>query len=108
MADLGCCHAVIPIALAIARVVLRGVLPYPDPARRARVRRHARNLATRDPLPQDETAMTGLDYARLALLRTLSLQHETRRAVRTRQREAAALLARTSMETCILGLWCLH
>lgn len=52
--------------------------------------------------------MTGLDYARLALLRSLSLQHETRRAVRTRQREAAALLARTSMETCILGLWCLH
>ncbi|PZG01485.1 hypothetical protein C1I99_07030 [Micromonospora deserti] len=41
-------------------------------------------------------------------MRLLWLQRETRRAVRTRQREAAALLARTSMETCILGLWCLH
>jgi hypothetical protein len=84
------------------------MLPYPDLARRGQVRRRARDLATRDPLPQDETAMTGLDYARLALLRSLWLQRETRRAVRTRQREAAALLARTSMETCILGLWCLH
>jgi hypothetical protein len=52
--------------------------------------------------------MTGLDYTRLALLRSLWLQRETRRTVRTRQREAAALLARTSMETCILGLWYLH
>jgi hypothetical protein len=107
-ADLGCCHAVASIVLAIARVVLRGVLPYPDLARRVQVRRRARDLATRDPLPADETAMSGLDYARLALLRSLSLQHDTRRAVRGRHREAAALLARTSMETCILGLWCLY
>lgn len=92
----------------IARVVLRGVLPYPDLPRRIRVRRRARDLATRDPLPTDETAMTGLDYARLALLRSLWSQRETRRAVRGRQWEAAALSARTSMETCILGLWCLH
>jgi hypothetical protein len=96
------------ILLLIARTVLRGVLPYPDLLRRARVRRRARDLAARDPWPQDEAAVTGLDYATLALLRLLSLQHETRRAVRTRQRVAAALLARTSMETCILGLWCLH
>ena len=94
--------------LALARMVLRGVLPYPDLMRRARVRRRARDLAARDLWPQDETAVTGLDYAKAALLRALWLQHETRRAVRTRQREAAALLARTSMETCIIGLWCLH
>jgi hypothetical protein len=89
-------------------MVLRGVLPYPDPVRRARVRRRARNLAARDPWPQDEAAATGLDYATLALLRTLALQRATRRAVRNRDREGAALLARTSMETCILGLWCVH
>ncbi|MEH1056893.1 hypothetical protein V6U89_17020 [Micromonospora sp. CPCC 206171] len=96
------------VVLLIARVVLRGVLPYPDLLRRARVRRRARDLATSTPWPQDETAATGLDFAQLALLRLLWLQRETRRAVRTRQREAAALLARASMETCILGLWCLH
>lgn len=96
------------VLLVIARTVLRGVLPYPDLLRRTRVRRRARNLAAREPWPQDEAAVTGMDYAQLALLRLLSLQHETRRAVRTRQREAAASLARTSVETCILGLWCLH
>ncbi|HEX9528072.1 MAG TPA: hypothetical protein VF951_11285, partial [Streptosporangiaceae bacterium] len=31
-----------------------------------------------------------------------------RRAVRGRHREAAALLARSTVETCILGLYCLH
>ena len=105
---LGCCDAVTPIVLALARMVLRGVLPYPDPMRRVRVRRRAHDLAARDLWPQDEAAVTGLDYANVALLRALWLQRETRRAVRTRQREASALLARTSMETCILGLWCLH
>lgn len=94
--------------LLIARTVLRGVLPYPDLRRRVRVRRSAHEFASRIPWPRDEAAVTGSDYARLALLRLLWLQHETRRAVRTRQREAAALVARTAMETCILGLWCLH
>jgi hypothetical protein len=98
---------VIAILSALARAVLRGVLPYPDLPRRIRVRRSARTLATGSPLPRDEEQVTGEDYARLALLRLLFLQRETRRAVRTRQREAAALLARTAIETCILGLWCL-
>ncbi|WP_433393047.1 hypothetical protein [Micromonospora sp. KLBMP9576] len=97
-----------PIVLVIARTVLRSVLPYPDLLRRARVRRRARCLISRAPWPQDEMAVNGSDFAQLALLRLLWLQRETHRAVRTRQREAAALLARTSMETCILGLWCLH
>jgi hypothetical protein len=58
------------------------------------------DLAARDLWPKDEAAVTALDFAQLALLRLLWLlwlQRETRRAVRTRQREAAALLARTSM-----------
>lgn len=97
-----------PIVLVLARAIVRGVVPYPDLMRRARVRRRAYNFAGRDVWPQDEAAVTGLDFAKQALLRVLWLQRETRRAVRTRQREAAALLARTSIETCILGLWCLH
>ncbi|MFI5851533.1 hypothetical protein ACIA7R_27500 [Micromonospora chalcea] len=42
------------------------------------------------------------------MLRLLALQRATRRAVQTHQRESAPLLARTAMETCIVGLWCLH
>ncbi|WP_018909369.1 hypothetical protein [Salinispora arenicola] len=96
------------IVLTFVRIVLRGVLPYPDLPRRAQVRRRARVLATREPWPRDDAAVTGEDYARLAMLRLLALQRDTRRAVQTRQREAAALLARTAMETCVVGLWCLH
>ncbi|WP_018790397.1 hypothetical protein [Salinispora arenicola] len=33
----------------------------------------------------------------------LALQRATRRAVQIHQRESAALLARTAMETCIVG-----
>ncbi len=95
------------ILSTLVRTVLLGVLPYPDLPRRVRVRRRARSLATSNPLPRDEEQVTGEDLARLALMRLLFLQRETRRAVRTRQREAAALLARTGIETCILGLWCL-
>ena len=105
---LRCCRAVTHILLEIARTVLRGVLPYPDLIRRARVRYRARDLAARKPWPQDEMAATAVDYAQLALLRLLQLQYETHRAVLTRQRESSALLARTAMETCILGLWCLR
>ncbi|MFF0123830.1 hypothetical protein ACFYP7_31630 [Micromonospora arida] len=72
------------------------------------VRHHARVLATREPWPRDDSAITGEGYARLALLRLLALQRATRRAVQTHQRESAPLLARTAMETCIVGLWCLH
>jgi hypothetical protein len=94
--------------VTIARIILRGALPYPDLPRRVQVRRRARALAIRSPWPRDETAVTSEGYARLALLRLLALQRATRRAVQTRQRESAALLARTAMETCIFGLWCLH
>lgn len=46
--------------------------------------------------------------AELSLLRALWLQREIHRASRWRQREAAALLARSSVENCILGLYCLR
>jgi len=87
-------------------LVLRCVLPYPDIARRTRVRRAARRLVTCKPWPGDDA--DGADAAQLALLHVLWLQRKTRRAVRSRQHEAAALLARTALNTYILGAYCLH
>jgi hypothetical protein len=96
-----------PYLKALAASLLRGLLPYPDPARRRRVCGNARALVACEPWP-DDAATTGPDVAQLALLRVLSLQQQIRRAARTRQREAAVLLARSSLESCILGIYCLH
>ncbi|MET7866887.1 DUF5677 domain-containing protein [Micromonospora taraxaci] len=71
------------------------------------MRRTARDLVDCEPWPADD-ATTGEDVAQLALLRLLWLQKQTRRAVRGRHREAAVLLARSSLEACILALYCLH
>jgi hypothetical protein len=48
------------------------------------------------------------DVAQLAIYRLLWLQRETRSSVRGRRPEAAAMLARSSIETLIVGLYCLH
>jgi hypothetical protein len=85
--------------------ILRYFLPYPDPIRRARFRGDAYKLLTCEPWPDDAK---GPDAAQLALLRLLFLQRQVWRAVRWRQREAAALLARSAAETCIVGLYSLH
>jgi len=98
---------VVQVVRAVGAYVLRGLLPYPDPFRRRRVRKAARRLVVCDPWPADD-AITGPDVAQLALLRLLWLQGQTRRASRGRHRESAVLLARSSLETCILGLYCLH
>lgn len=90
----------------LARQFAPWFLPYPDPRRRARFRRAAHRLVTCDPWPGD--AATGTDAAELALRRLLFLQVQTRRAAWLRQSEAAALLARSAAETCIVGLYCLH
>ena len=82
------------------------VLPVPDLISRYRVRRTAGELITSDPWPG--TAATGPDAAQLAIRRLLFLQRQTRRAVRSRQAEAATMLARASIETLITGLYCLH
>ena len=94
------------IVRQLAWMILRCVLPYPDLARRARIRRDAFRLVTRNPWPGE--GATGTDAAHLALLRTLWLQRETRRAVRSRRDEAAALLARAALEAYILGAYCLY
>jgi hypothetical protein len=90
----------------IASVYLRGVLPYPDLRRRIVVRRKAARLVVCDPWPGDDA--TGADAAQLALLRLLWLQRLIRHAVRSRHSEEAALLSRTAVDACIIGLYCLH
>jgi len=89
-----------------ARPFLLAALPVPDLLSRYRVRRLAADLVKCDPWPG--MAATGEDAAQLALLRLRRLQHDTRRAVRSRQDEAAVMLARVSIETLITGLYCLY
>jgi hypothetical protein len=48
------------------------------------------------------------EVARVAVRRLLYLQTQTRRAVLLRHREAAALLARSAVDACITGLYCLY
>jgi len=90
----------------VVRRFLRGALPYPDLLRRGRTRRKALRLIISKQWPGHDA--TGMDGAQLALLRLLHLQQLTRSAVSERRSEDAALLARTSIETCIVGLYCLH
>jgi len=91
---------------SLARLLLRSVLPYPDPLRRRRMRQAARGLITCTRWPGDNA--TPEDIAQLALLRLLWLQRQTRRAGRWRQVEATALLARACIETCLAGLYWLY
>lgn len=92
--------------LPFGRIVVLAVLPVPDPVTRVRIRHIARRLVTCDPWPG--IAATGLDAAQLALQRVLWLQRQTRRAVRSRQPEAAVMLARVTIETTITAMYCLH
>jgi len=85
---------------------LRGVLPYPDLRRRWLVRRRALKLVTCKQWPGRDA--TGMEAAQLALLRLLWLQQLIRSAASERRGEDAALLSRASLETCIVGLYCVH
>ncbi len=88
------------------RPVIWSLVPRPDPVARNRMRRAARKLVTVDAWP--EMAATSDQAAQLAMLRLLWLQRKTRSAVRLRQREASAMLARASIETLFLGMYCLR
>lgn len=90
----------------LAWPIMRGVLPYPDLARRLQVRRAAKALITCKSWPEDDET-TGFQIAQLALLRALRLQQETRRLTRGRHHEAAVLVSRSALEVCILGVYCL-
>jgi hypothetical protein len=92
--------------LKVVRTLALSFLPYPDPPRRVRVRRAAAALVTCKKWPGDDA--TGAETAQLALYRILWLQRRTRRAVRGHRTDEAALLARLSLETCIVGLYCLY
>lgn len=87
---------------------VRGLLPAPDPVRRRRVRASARKLVDCNPWPEDDDATTGVDVAKLALLRLLHLQQQTRRASIAGVDEAIVQLARSSVEVCVLGVYSLH
>lgn len=87
-------------------VAVRGLLPYPDLRRRIRMRRAGFSLVTCKRWPGDDA--TGEEAAQLALLRLLWLQRLVRRAVRARRSEEAAHLARSAVDACIIGLYCLH
>jgi len=77
-----------------------------DPFRRRRVRAAAKRLIPAKAWASNDA--TAEEIARVALLRVLFLQRETRRAARHAEREAAAMLARASIETTISGLFCIH
>ncbi|MEU2585291.1 hypothetical protein ABZ612_20485 [Streptomyces avermitilis] len=87
---------------------VRGLLPAPDPVRRHRVRAGARKLVDCNPWPENDDATKHLDVAKLALLRLLYLQQQTRRAAIAGVDEAVVQLARSSVEVCVLGVYSLH
>lgn len=89
-----------------ARPLILGLLPCPDLLARHQTRRTARHLVTLRTWPGMDA--TSKQAAQLAMLRLLWLQRQTRRAVRGRHREAAIMLARSCVETLLLGLYCLH
>jgi hypothetical protein len=88
------------------RPVILGMLPCPDLVSRYRMRRAARRLVTLRTWPGMDA--TSAQASQLAMLRLLSLQRQARRAVGGRHREAAAMLARASVETLLLGIYCLR
>ena len=96
-----------PTTWRLVRSLVLSALPVPDLLSRLKVRRAARDLARGcDPWPG--MAASGDDAARLALHRLLYLQRATHRAVRSRQDEAATMLARVMIETYITGMYCLY
>lgn len=96
-----------PAVWPLVRILVLSALPVPDLPSRLKVRRAAHNLARGcDPWPGMDAS--GADAARLALRRLLYLQQATHRAVRSRQGEAATMLARVMIETYITGMYCLY
>jgi len=90
----------------LLQVVAKSLLPYPDPIHRRRLRREARALVSWTKWPGDDA--TTLEVAELALVRLLWLQREAHKAARSKQKEATALLARSAIDTCVTGTWCIY
>jgi hypothetical protein len=87
------------------QVVVRSLLPYADPRARRKVRAEANALVACSPWRGRQA--DGAEIAQLALLRLLWLQREAHNAARAGHSESVALLARTAIDTCVVGLYCL-
>lgn len=86
---------------ALLEILVKYLLPYPDPLRRRRMRR-ACALISCSSWPEDQARPA--DVAQLALLRLLRLQREAHRVAAFQNFESTTLLAGAAVETCIAGL----
>jgi len=87
-------------------VLIAGFLPCPDLLTRRQVRRQALALLGLKAWPGMSAARE--DAAQLAMLRLLNLQKKVHRLVVLRQREASVMMARSGVETPLLGLYCMR
>jgi hypothetical protein len=85
------------------RVAIAGFLPCPDLPARWQMRRAARSLIGLQAWPGMNASSE--DVAQLAMLRLLDLQKQVHRLVLLRQREASVMMARSGVETLLLGLY---
>lgn len=91
---------------AIAALLLRCLLPYPDVARRIRLRRRAHKRINCEPWDDDNA--TGPQAAQLALLRLLWLQRRVHFAAWMRRSNECAVIGRLAAETYFTGMYLLH
>jgi len=90
----------------IVRVAIAGFLPCPDLPARWQMRREAASLIGLQAWPGMNA--TSEDVAQMAMLRLLDLQKQVHRLVLLRQREASVMMARSGVETLLLGLYCMR
>jgi hypothetical protein len=88
------------------RVAIAGFLPCPDLPARWQMRRQAASLIGLQAWPGMNASSE--DVAQLAMLRLLNLQKQVHRLVLLRQREASVMMARSGVETLLLGLYCMR
>lgn len=88
------------------RVAIAGFLPCPDLPARWQMRRQAVSLIGLQAWPGMNASSE--DVAQLAMLRLLHLQKQVHRLVLLRQRDASVMMARSGVETLLLGLYCMR
>lgn len=88
------------------RVAIAGFLPCPDLPARWQMRHEAVSLIGLQEWPGMNASSE--DVAQLAMLRPLDLQKQVHRLVLLRQREASVMMARSGVETLLLGLYCMR
>jgi hypothetical protein len=88
------------------RVAIAGFLPCPDLTARRQMRRQAVRLTGLQAWPGMNASSE--DVAQLAMLRLLHQQKQVHRLVLLRQCEASVMMARSGIETLLLGLYCMR